>query len=1499
MNTNKLSWFTSACLIVVLGNTALAQDQKDHAAHALAGLTAINARDYKLAVKELTLAFRGIDGQNPDNRPIQAKYAHDLGKTYLEWFKSDDNITQAKKRECLMQCLAFMRQAAVLDRTYIAPRQTLYDIYWQMAYGQLAQRRPGIDWSGFIEHANALLELDPKNAVAWYRLGVAWSNHAEQTVNLQAARKGLDNFRKAIALDSDNIGYWGAWLTLLKWTEARDTKVDVPAGFAEAFKANPKSAALRIMYASYLRQTERSDEAREQLMAAIQCEPKNASGQLAMASFLAQNNRCDEALKHLQAAEAIDPTHAAIYLQRSRIHRINNNLELAVKSLQAGVVKLAPKLKASAATQPKSRETRAILEKMNNLNFSLANAALDRRRLLKDQKQRAEMTSIARQCLKKLDNLPHNSPHQAKLAGRLAMVDGDRQAAIRYLEHAFKAFRLADLQTPALLITLYDQAGMPGKSEKMLLMLQKSPKLEGSVEILLGLARLKIRYKNYEGAENYINRALRTDPKNKTALQLKNAVEILMGKTASPDQAGAISKPGVKAIVEQIDAKWASGQQKEAIELLASMRKALPKDLLLAERDINMHMLQKDPGGAKAIIQQMLTEYPDNENLKFQASLIGKTPEKRLEMQLARIDASDTNPLARAMAKVRVAARAGKKDMTSKFLAEAIALKPDDPNITAMQFRIAMEAKDWATALSVVKRVEKADETRSKLMRSHWLTGQKKYDETIELLAPMRKDHPNSKLILRTLGECYLQTKAFELAEDVFGVMESNDPSDATALIGLAMVAQQQGRMDDNKKYVMRAYRTPHGRKHSYINRRYLEILESNTTGDEIKTIIQRREVLLKRNANDLDNLHRLARLYEYRTRDIKRAEELYHDAYEKTGRSLQWGRALAFFYVRTGQTAKGEAVLTSGARGAKSKTEKIDWITTHADMLSTYNPKLAIQAYNYATKLDPKNPTPYRPKAALFAKSKNWPAAIQELSTYVALRTEDIKARKTLIQYRLNARQYDQAEKELETILSKNPTDAQGLILNAILVRMTGRPARSIAIATEAIERYPKFAGALSVRARAYVTIGELELAAADLERADELSNTPQYAMELAGLYMRLGRENDAIALWKSIVSKHKNHQEALFKLIEAYLTRQDWNNAESSLTTAQKQFPKTTAYRLMEAKMWDTRKQETKALDALKAAVEINAASPQIARAYLLGLVKAKQYDKAIDVANSYRNQSSWNPWITAIRARVLVAKKQGDKADKLFLSAVGIAQPRDLAFIVSQIQEAYGPKIAIDRMIAQTKEKPSDWYLKVLLGDLCSMTLNDHNAKLTDTERTRYLKLAEESFKTALENVRKPAEIAMLQNRLGKVYYDAGKFRQAEKAYLKCLETTPNDNAAINNLAYMYVSELNEPEKALPYAQKIIRLRPQDPNVLDTYGWMMAKLKRYREAQKYLQRAIELDPKLTAARYHLGWVFEQTRQPSQAIKQYRMGLKIIGTNTHLPTYKLLKDSLKRLEK
>ena len=58
---------------------------------------------------------------------------------------------------------------------------------------------------------------------------------------------------------------------------------------------------------------------------------------------------------------------------------------------------------------------------------------------------------------------------------------------------------------------------------------------------------------------------------------------------------------------------------------------------------------------------------------------------------------------------------------------------------------------------------------------------------------------------------------------------------------------------------------------------------------------------------------------------------------------------------------------------------------------------------------------------------------------------------------------------------------------------------------------------------------------------------------------------------------------------------------------------------------------------------------------------------------------------------------------------------------------------------------------------------------------------------------------------------------------------LEEAPDDPEVLNNLAYLLAEKLDDPNSALPHAQRAAELMPETSSVIDTLGWILFRLDR----------------------------------------------------------------------
>jgi putative PEP-CTERM system TPR-repeat lipoprotein len=116
---------------------------------------------------------------------------------------------------------------------------------------------------------------------------------------------------------------------------------------------------------------------------------------------------------------------------------------------------------------------------------------------------------------------------------------------------------------------------------------------------------------------------------------------------------------------------------------------------------------------------------------------------------------------------------------------------------------------------------------------------------------------------------------------------------------------------------------------------------------------------------------------------------------------------------------------------------------------------------------------------------------------------------------------------------------------------------------------------------------------------------------------------------------------------------------------------------------------------------------------------------------------------------------------------------------------------------------------------------------------------------------------------------------RFAEARESYLPLTNVSdfPNQASLYNNLA-LATAQIDIDE-ALRYAERASKLKPNSANIMDTYGWLLAKTQQYSEALRVLRVAYSIksvDPNIL---YHLGYVLNQLGRKNEAITQLQAAL------------------------
>ena len=128
--------------------------------------------------------------------------------------------------------------------------------------------------------------------------------------------------------------------------------------------------------------------------------------------------------------------------------------------------------------------------------------------------------------------------------------------------------------------------------------------------------------------------------------------------------------------------------------------------------------------------------------------------------------------------------------------------------------------------------------------------------------------------------------------------------------------------------------------------------------------------------------------------------------------------------------------------------------------------------------------------------------------------------------------------------------------------------------------------------------------------------------------------------------------------------------------------------------------------------------------------------------------------------------------------------------------------------------------------------------------------------------------------------------------ERDMRRLIELKPDHAHAYNALGYTLADRTTRYEEARALIEKALALKPDDPFILDSMGWVHYRLGNRDQARDYLQQAIDLrlDPEIAA---HLGEVLWMMDRHEEARSVWERGESIDTKN------KTLRETLRKFVK
>ena len=151
--------------------------------------------------------------------------------------------------------------------------------------------------------------------------------------------------------------------------------------------------------------------------------------------------------------------------------------------------------------------------------------------------------------------------------------------------------------------------------------------------------------------------------------------------------------------------------------------------------------------------------------------------------------------------------------------------------------------------------------------------------------------------------------------------------------------------------------------------------------------------------------------------------------------------------------------------------------------------------------------------------------------------------------------------------------------------------------------------------------------------------------------------------------------------------------------------------------------------------------------------------------------------------------------------------------------------------------------------------------------------------------LRQVKTDKDKAALHNLKGDFYHTLGDKDRMYAEYDSTLMYDPENIAVLNNYAYYLSTESRDLNRALEMSAMTLKAEPFNATYLDTYAWILFKMKRYNDALGYMEKALRyLNADNPEIYEHYGDVLYMCGEKEKALENWHKAVQMNGASEML---------------
>lgn len=459
-----------------------------------------------------------------------------------------------------------------------------------------------------------------------------------------------------------------------------------------------------------------------------------------------------------------------------------------------------------------------------------------------------------------------------------------------------------------------------------------------------------------------------------------------------------------------------------------------------------------------------------------------------------------------------------------------------------------------------------------------------------------------------------------------------------------------------------------------------------------------------------------------------------------------------------------------------------------------------------------------------------------------------------------------------------------------------TGDAEGANGILDQILENEPRYVPGLTLKAR-------LQSADTNFEDATKLSEevlrltpyNPEAIILSSQLKMAQNQFDDAILQLERATERFPELDALVYQLALAHLGNNEPIKSSANLTRTLAINPNHNEAVLMKAALDARQGDPESAIVSLEEVILKNNTNVQAQTLLAQIHLEAGHLDEALNLYQALGKQLQTNPAPPHLEAEVLLRMDQRDAAKAALTRSLqrnsnylpSVERLTDMDIASKSFDEAIA---RLDSLFADATDPA---YLHMLKGKV--MLASENNAGEMELKRAIEMKPALRdahlylavhytiigNLDSALERLNAMVDLnerdveALM--RIGGIHEQRENFASARDTYQKVVEVDGNNGAALNNLAYINIEHFDNVDEAYDQAMKARDLRPTDPAIADTLGWINYKKGDYQLALSLIKESVNKIALHPEIQYHLGKAHAALDESAEAKAAFERALEL----------------------